>query len=70
MTESYYCETCNCKQPFYEINEPRTITVNGKTFSYSHKRGMCIKCYNEIYVPEINDANAIARLDAYKCAVR
>ena len=45
--------------------EPAEINVRGVSFRCMELRAFCVVCNNEVYVPEINDANAKAREEAF-----
>lgn len=61
-----FCIECG-RRTRYETNIGwETITVKGITFTYLRLTARCCVCGNEIYVPEVNDANVKARECAYK----
>lgn len=63
-----FCINCNEKKE-YEIKVcRREIKVRGVVFSYVHQTAYCTACNKEVYVPELNDANAQARKDGYRKA--
>ncbi len=60
-----FCTNCREKVDYrVECNED-TITVRGFTFTYVEKNAVCCKCGEYIYVPEIDDENAMARRRAF-----
>lgn len=44
------------------------MDIRGISFSYVEQTAYCSECGEEVYVPEINDLNVIAREDAYRKA--
>lgn len=64
-----YCINC-CEPREYEV---KTRPAKGKyrktNYEFSEQVAICKTCGAEIYVPELNDANAEAAEAAYKKAV-
>lgn len=61
-----FCINCR-KRTRYEMGIGwETVTVKGITFTYLRLTARCSICSNEVYVPEVNDANVAAREHAYK----
>lgn len=44
------------------------MSIRGIAFTYNELVACCSDCNEEIYVAEINDANAAARKEAYETA--
>lgn len=69
MNEAF-CVACG-EHRQYTVNTTReTVTIKGTTFSYLEQSAHCITCGEEVYIPELNDANVQAREDAYRKASR
>jgi hypothetical protein len=62
------CTVCLDKHPYRTEQSQQTSTVRNVTFSYLERRAYCTVCGNEIYVPEVNDANVESRERAYAAA--
>ena len=68
MLPTVFCADCGCKQHYRVTSSRTSISVRGIDFSYVEQTAYCAECGTEVYVPEINDANAQAREDAYRVA--
>lgn len=65
-----FCIKCS-KEVSYNIKTERVkLNVRGMEFSCIEHSAICNECGNEIYIPEINDANVDAREDGYRKASR
>lgn len=65
-----FCIECS-KEVMYNIKTERVkLNVRGLEFSCIEHSAICKECGNEIYVPEVNDANVDAREDGYRKASR
>ena len=64
MSKTAFCTNCGCKRAYDVRMEPAEINVRGGAFRGTELRAFCVACNNEVYVPEINDANARAREEA------
>ncbi len=65
-----FCINCDEKKEYVVKAFKREITVKGITFSYVHQTAYCCECGEELYCPEINDANVQAKEDAYRKAAK
>ena len=63
-----FCISCDAKKAYIVKAYKREITVRGTTFRYVHQAAYCAECGNEVYSPEINDANVREKEDAYRRA--
>lgn len=63
-----FCADCNQKVTYKVDSRDIELTIRGTSFKYSEKFAVCAICGEEIYVPEINDANVAAREAAYTAA--
>ena len=61
---------CDEKKEYVVKAYKREITVKGITFSYVHQTAYCSECGEELYCPQINDANVQAKEDAYRKAAK
>lgn len=65
-----FCPECGCYVP-YSVNSTReTSTVRGVAFSYVEMHAHCKQCNEPLYVPEVNDANVLAREEGYRKAAK
>lgn len=64
MLKTVFCTSCGRMQAYDVRMEPTEINVRGGAFRCMELRTFCVVCNNEVYVPEINDANARAREEA------
>jgi uncharacterized phage-associated protein len=64
-----FCINCGNKMPYSVIENRIENTVKNTKFSYIEQAAKCTECGEEIYVPEINDANVEARETAYRKAL-
>lgn len=65
-----YCINCDDKKEYIVKAQKREITVKGITFQYVHQQAFCAECGEEVYCPEVNDANVLARENAYRKAAQ
>lgn len=65
MSKTAFCTRCGCERAYDVHMEPVEFDVRGGSFRCRELRAFCVVCDNEIYVPEINDANARAREEAF-----
>ena len=65
MSKTAFCTRCGCERAYDVRMEPAEFNVRGGSFRCRELRAFCVVCDNEIYVPEINDANARAREEAF-----
>ena len=63
-----FCVNCDEKREYIIKAYKREITVKGITFNYVHQTAYCSECGEELYCPDVNDANAQAKEDAYRKA--
>ena len=63
-----YCIACGQEQPYYTSSKLERMSIKGITFCALITYAYCSVCDGELYVPEINDENAINRQDAYRIA--
>lgn len=61
-----YCIHCACKNEFTITTDRKEVTVKGIQISFVLQSAHCADCGEEVYVPEINDANVTAREEAYR----
>lgn len=61
-----FCIACGDDVEYTVFAERVETTVRGVKISYVEVAAKCPVCGDEIYVPEINDANVQAREDAYR----
>lgn len=64
-----FCSRCNCQKPLRTYTRLEHQNVRGVGFSYMGRHAICKTCGSEVYVAELNDANARAREDAYASAI-
>jgi hypothetical protein len=63
--ETAFCIRCRDMRPYrLEISQVES-TVRGVSFSYQEQAAYCTECGDLVYIPEVNDANVQARVDAY-----
>ncbi|MBM6725149.1 hypothetical protein [Pseudoflavonifractor phocaeensis] len=65
MSKTAFCTNCGCKRAYTVRMEPVEFNVRGGSFRCRELRAFCVVCNNEVYVPEINDANARAREETF-----
>ena len=65
MPKTAFCTKCGCMQAYDARMEPTEINVRDGSFRCRELRAFCVVCNNEVYIPEINAANARAREDAF-----
>lgn len=65
MSKNAFCTNCGCERAYTVHTEPTVVNVRGGDFRYMELRAFCVVCNNDVYVPEINDANARAREEAF-----
>lgn len=65
---AYKCLECG-HDKFLLSSEAVTLTVHGVEFTYDELIVECSSCGEEVYIPEINDANVDIRFAAYKKAI-
>ena len=64
-----FCITCDEDVEYTMFAERVETVIRGEKISYVEVAAICPFCGEEIYVPEINDANVQAREDAYRKAM-
>jgi RNase P subunit RPR2 len=62
---SAFCSTCARPTTYSLHTRQDTFTVRGKSYGYEETYAKCKICEDEIYVPMVNDINAVARETAY-----
>lgn len=65
MSKTAFCTRCGCERVYDVRMEPAEFNVRGGSLRCRELRALCAACNNEVYVPEINDANARAREEAF-----
>lgn len=60
-----FCANCFEKVNYTLKTEEVGLCIRNVKFNYQEQSAVCEKCGNEIYLPELNDANAKAREDAF-----
>ena len=65
-----FCIACDEEVEYTVFAERVETVIRGVKISYVEVAAKCPACGEEIYVPEINDANVQAREDAYRKAMR
>lgn len=68
MQPTTYCIHCDKITPYEETFRLGFQTIDHTTFNYIERMAFCKKCGKEVYVSEINDANAVNREAAYEKA--
>ena len=68
MQPQVYCICCDKITPYEESFCFARQTIHDIAFGYVERRAFCKECGKEVYVSEINDANAAAREAAYEKA--
>ena len=63
-----YCINCDKKNTYCVKSQRVDIKIRGIAFSYVEQAAYCSECGEEVYVPEINDLNVVAREEAYRQA--
>lgn len=63
-----YCINCDKKNTYYLKSQRVNMDIRGIFFGCVEQTAYCSECGEEVYVPEINDLNVIAREDAYRKA--
>lgn len=63
-----FCISCGRRQRYWVKTNPECLVVRGVEFNYAKQIAYCVECGVEVYVPEINDANAQNRENAYRTA--
>lgn len=66
MNRLAFCLECRSKQLYTVQSSREKLIVRGTEFEYTELRAFCTSCGEEVYVPEINDANCDARLRAWE----
>ena len=64
-----YCIACGQEQPYSTSITAEPCTHKGLSFYAPIVHAHCTVCGEEVYVPEINDANAESRTESYKHAL-
>lgn len=65
-----FCTNCGQKQLYTLSNSEERLIVHGIIFEYLETVARCSVCGEMVYVPEINDANARAREEAFGTALK
>ena len=60
-----FCEHCGAYHPFNIYYKYVPLDVNGIRFEALELYAICCGCGRKIYVPEINDVNAVIRETEY-----
>lgn len=68
MIGTTYCIHCDHRVEYCVRSQRVSVDIRGIVFTYDELVAYCSKCGAELYVPEINDANVIARKEAYEMA--
>lgn len=70
MIGAAYCIHCDHKVEYCVRSQRISVDIRGIVSTYDELVACCSNCGEEIYVAEINDANAVARKEAYEMAKR
>ena len=65
-----FCTNCGCKRPYTVDSSEQVLSVHGVMFECLETVARCSVCWGMVYVPEINDANARAREEAFEAAAK
>lgn len=68
MIGTVYCIHCDCRVEYCLKSQRVALNIRGIAITYDELVAYCSNCGEELYVPEINDANAAARKGAYETA--
>ncbi len=63
-----FCIECGVDREYKILTRRTAVEVRGVHFSYLELVAVCEGCGEELYVPEVNDANVQAQEDAYRKA--
>lgn len=66
MSGTAYCIHCNQRVRYCMRSQRVNMSIQGIAITYDELVAYCSNCGEELYVPEINDANAAARKGAYE----
>ena len=61
-----YCIHCDCRVEYCLKSQRVALDIRGIAITYDELVAYCSKCGAELYVPEINDANVVARKETYE----
>lgn len=67
--DAVYCITCNKKTAYIVKYKQAEMKIRGTAFKYLERTAYCPVCGEDLYVPEINDLNAMSRKESYRKAV-
>lgn len=70
MIGAAYCIHCDHRVEYCVRSQRISVDIRGIVSTYDELVSCCSNCGEEIYVAEINDANAVARKEAYEMAKR
>ena len=65
-----FCTACGKHVEFTLSSRIVELTIRGITFNFSEIFAYCRECGEEVYSPEINDANVTAREEAFRKEAR
>ena len=65
-----YCITCGRYRRVRVKKELTEALVKGIQLVYYERSAFCRRCGNEVYVPEVNDENCEARLQAFQAGMQ
>lgn len=63
-----FCINCGCKRHYKMVSGREETEVRGIKFGFVETKAICEDCGEELYIPDLNDANVSAREDAYRKA--
>ncbi|UNC91299.1 type II TA system antitoxin MqsA family protein [Candidatus Contubernalis alkaliaceticus] len=66
MEKMTFCETCRKEEPYFLKTVTMKNNLKGEEYEYAGNQAFCSKCYDEVYVAEIEDGNLKALYDAYR----
>jgi len=66
--EKQFCVQCGKEQEYIVDSRPDTVDIRGITVQYNELFAVCRECGEELYVPEISDANITSIETAYRQA--
>lgn len=64
------CLCCAARTTFYVTDTIETTVIRGTRFSFHELHAICAHCGSEMYVSELDDMNADARMRAYQAALK
>lgn len=66
MINTAYCIHCDCRVEYCLKSQRVALDIRGIAFTYDELVACCSNCGEELYVPEINDANVVVRKETYE----